>query len=174
MDQIHTLVKYLLSFSKKDWNIKDYPINFKFQKKVENELPKRFKVVDWSARVINWPQMQGQGDTKDEAYKDLEKSFNERKNNGQRIPRPGTGLPIEFATIDGVSKYPELAVDFFLKILDMDYNNVFISDESSLWDFSWDETLDAEFLKIKHTYGVDVSDTGGNFLKIFEKINRTN
>jgi len=175
MDQIKVITKYLLSFIKKDWNLEDYPIKFNFSDKgkIEFEMSERFKFLPWSAQIINWPQMQGHGDTKIEAYKDLVKTFRERKDRKEIFPRPGKGLPIEFSTTERINKYSELGRDFLRKILDIDYDNVFISDESSLWDFVLEETLDVEFEKIKIVYGVDVSDTNGNLLEIFSRIGKS-
>jgi hypothetical protein len=46
-----------------------------------------------------------------------------------------------------------------------------ISDESSLWDFHEDETNESLTDKIRHIYGVDVSDiSSGNLANIFDRI----
>ena len=160
-DQLKSILKYLLSYSKKEWNLDDYPIRFRYTnfsnfKLGPNESTlsaKRFIPIPWSAQIINWPQMQGGGDTKVKAFEDLVKNFNERKENGENFPRPGKGLPIEFASTEKIEKHKHVAVDFFEKILNSDYEAVFISDQSSLWDFVFDDSLDSYFVKIKQTYG---------------------
>ncbi|MCX6785206.1 MAG: hypothetical protein NTV81_04805 [Candidatus Komeilibacteria bacterium] len=172
--KIFLLKKYLyfLSYFKKDWTLKDYPLIFKndSKKHLKINLSKRFKPILWRAMVLGWPQMQGDGDTKEEAMSDLQNKFYLIKKSEEAIPRPGTDLPIIFSSSKEVQKYFDLASDFFNKILEVDYNQVFISDESSIWDFIFDESLDMYYKKIKDIYDVDVSDTDGNFLKIFKKI----
>ena len=111
------------------------------------------------------------GDTKKEAYADLKANFEKVKAESAELPRPGTGLPIEFASSDEVEKHTILAADFFEKILDMDYRNCFITDESSLWDFHTEESNDHLNRKIQEVYNVDVSDIeGAKLVKIFERI----
>jgi hypothetical protein len=86
------------------------------------------------------------------------------------LPRPGTNVPTELASDKEVSKYSTFTPLFFKKIIDLDYEAVFISDESSIWDFVFEDNLENYYKKIKDVYNVDVSDTDGNFLKIFQKI----
>jgi hypothetical protein len=48
---------------------------------------------------------------------------------------------------------------------------VWISDESSLWDFATERTLESYFVRIQETYGVDVPDVKGALLwKILKRI----
>ena len=72
------------------------------------------------------------------------------------MPRPGTRVPVQFAAQERVSAHPELAEDFVRRVLELEW--AWISDESSLWDFHWDETNDALYAKIEEVYGVDASD----------------
>jgi hypothetical protein len=70
-----------------------------------------------------------------------------------------------------VEEHPDLAADFFRRIFDMDYAEVWISDDSSLWDFDLAESLDDTYEKILLTYGVDVSDIdGARLAPIFERL----
>lgn len=173
MERAKTVVKYILSFLKKDWQVSDYPIRFKHfepREGLEIILPQRFKPIPWSAQIINWYQMGGCGDTKEQAYKDLVSNFEKRKADGKKIPRPGTGLPLELAPVDEIERYDDLAADFFPKVMDREYSGIFISDESSIWDFMVDDSLEPYYSKIREVYGVDVSDSDGNFAKIFGKI----
>ncbi len=71
-----------------------------------------------------------------------------------------------------INEYSFFAKEFFNQIIP-ECEEYFISDESSIWDFVFDETLDVYYQKIKELYGVDVSDTNGNFLGIFKKIETT-
>jgi len=170
--QLKAAIKYLLSFAKSDWQVSDYPIRFRYQKPDPSNLPPgRLKPVPWVAQIINWWQMSGHGQTKEEAYADLEESFNKLKERSEHLPRPGTGLPIEFASNVEISTYEDVALDFFDKVLDMDYRECWISDESSLWDFHTEESNEHLNQIILETYGVDVSDIeNGNLVKIFERI----
>jgi len=85
------------------------------------------------------------------------------------LPRPGTKVPIEFATTERVGQHSELAKDFVKRVLDIDW--AWISDESSLWDFHGDESNGNMTDKIRDIYGVDVSDiSDGNLADIFDRI----
>ena len=167
------LSKYFLSFFKKDWNIEDYPIVIKNNSNSNFISSDRLKVVRWVVIVLGWLHMQGNGDTKEEALLDLHNKFINAKKGGN-LPRPGTTTPLILASTEGIKKYSDLALDFFDKILDVNYNEVFISDESSIWDFVLEGDLALYYEKIKDAYGIDVSSTNGNFLKIFENIENKN
>ena len=59
--------------------------------------------------------------------------------------------------------------DFIERVLGVKW--AWISDESTLSDFCYDETNDALIQKIHATYGVDVSDiSSGNLADIFDRI----
>ena len=119
--------------------------------------------------------MSGNGDTKEEAYSNLRINFEKFKKEHSSIPRPGTGLPIEFADSDEIEKYYEISKDFLNKIFEINRDECFISDESSIWDFYFGENKDILFEKIKKTYGVDVKNIEkGNLVKIFQKIEKKN
>jgi hypothetical protein len=93
------------------------------------------------------------------------------KEEGKELPRPGAGLPIEFASAEQVSRYDDIAEDFFRRVLGMDYRDCWISDESSLWDFHGEESNEHLHEKVWEAYRVDVSSIeNGNLVKIFERI----
>jgi hypothetical protein len=105
-------LKYLLSFSKDEWTVNDYPIRFRhFKASEEDESRGRLKAIPWSAQIINWWQMDGLGDTKEAAFADLRAKLQTLKNEGNSLPRLGTGLPIEFATTERVSLHWDIAED---------------------------------------------------------------
>ncbi len=166
------LIKYILSFFKSEWDLDDYPIRMKHQKYDPSDLSGRLIPIPWIAQVINWELMVGYGDTKEEAMLDLKNKFDKyRKKN--ELPRPGTKVPIkiEFASTNEIDNYEFIAVDFFRKILRMNLYDCFISDESSLWDFNTEETIEHLFHKILENYEVDVSDIeSGNLVVIFKRI----
>ena len=161
----------MLSFTKSDWQLSDYPLRFRRQKLNPTEDYGRLKLPAWNVQVINWWQLGGLGDTKEEAYLDLKANFGKLKAEGVVLPRPGTGLPIEFAASDEVERHTVLAADFFEKVLGMDYRDCFITDESSLWDFHTEESNEHLHQKIQEAYSVDVSDIeDARLVKIFERI----
>jgi hypothetical protein len=117
--------KYLLSFTTTDWQLTDYPIRFRHFNVTDTSG--RLKQFPWSAQIINWWQIGGFGDTKQEAYADLQKRFAEVKSNRKTLPRPGTGLPIEFASKDRIRSFDDTADDFFRRVLEMNYYECFTS-----------------------------------------------
>lgn len=163
--------KYLTSFLKRTWSVNDYPIRIR-RSSVDADVDwGHLKPVAVEAQVINWWQMSGMGDTEEQALADLQKRFDARRANGDVFPRPGTGLPIEFAPGHRLAEHPSLAADFVRRILDFDPNEVFISDQSSLWDFHSNEDNSEYHEKILLTYGVDVSDIeSGNLAAILERL----
>jgi hypothetical protein len=113
--------------------------------------------------------MSGSANSRSEALEELRKNFDRFKATKPNLPRPGTKVPIEFAANERVGQHSELAKDFVKRVLGLDW--AWISDESSLWDFHEDETNESLIEKIRHTYGVDVSDiSNGNLADIFDRI----
>jgi hypothetical protein len=116
--------------------------------------------------------MQGHGESREAAMANLQEKFASYKLNGEPLPRPGSYKPIEFASSEKLTAYSELEDDFVRHILDVEW--AFLSDESSLWDFSVDETLAELYERIRKRYGVDVSDIeGANLVAIFDRITRS-
>jgi predicted RNase H-like HicB family nuclease len=167
--QARALWMLFASVFKREWAIDDYPVRLRFQPVPEPSQASRLKPIPWTASVINWPAMSGQGNTKQEALAELRRRFEQYKAKEKKLPRPGIKVPIEFAVSRRVERYPELAKEFFHQILEVDW--AWISDESSLWDFHGDETNDRFVEKIRRVYGIDVSDiSSGNLADIFEQI----
>jgi len=161
--------KRLTSTFKSEWTIGDYPINTRFHRPSEASPSSRLKPFLWTATVVNWPGMSGGGNTRQEALEDLRIRFQQFKATNKELPRPGTKVPIQFATRTRVDGHAELAKDFTERILGLEW--AWISDESSLWDFHDEGTNDALIQKIRSTYGVDVSDiSSGNLADIFDRI----
>jgi len=160
--QTRALWMRFISTFKSVWTIGDYPVNTRFHTDTER----------WTATIINWPGMAGGGNTRLEALEDLRKSFERFKATKKALPRPGTKVPIEFATTVRVDGNAELAKDFIQRILEVEW--AWISDESTLWDFHGDGTNDDLIEKIRLAYGVDVSDiSSGNLADIFDRIAKT-
>ncbi len=86
----------------------------------------------------------------------------------QSFFKKGSKVPIQFADTDRIEKYEDIAVDFFSKIIEMNYYDCFISDESSLHDFCLDDEKTIE--KIRKEYGIE-PDKNLVLADIFEQIN---
>jgi len=159
------------SMFKDEWTIDDYPIRVRFQQRTETASSSRRRLIPWIADVVNWPAISGNGDSRQEALENIRKSFDRFVATKQRLPRPGTQVPAEFASSDRVSRYPKLTKDFAKRVLDLDW--VWISDQSSLWDFHGEATNERLVERIRLIYGVDVSDIPGGILSdIFDKIQK--
>ncbi len=171
-----TFIKYIKSFFKSDWTLADYPVAFRQSPPDASCTLRGAKPVPWFVRIVNWWPMFSHGETKEEAYAGLRQRFDDYKNAGNKLPRPGVKrMPtIEIVSQAEIQKYEPLAVDFFEKIIGMRYHDCLVTDLSSLWDFPGDETNEAYHRKIAEVYGVDVSDIeNGILVEIFKRISET-
>jgi|KBSMisStandDraft_5_1062788.scaffolds.fasta_scaffold28728_1 hypothetical protein len=157
---------FLISFIKTEWTVENYPIRVWFEPATEMSSASRLKPIPWTASVINWPAMSGNGETKQEALAELRRRFKDFKAKQNKLPRPGTKMPIEFAVRNRVKRHPELAKEFVQRILEADWARV--SGESSLWHIHGEESNDRFVEKVRQVYGVDVSDILS--AEIFERI----
>ncbi|MGB7188513.1 MAG: hypothetical protein WBD10_00110 [Acidobacteriaceae bacterium] len=152
------LWKLALSFRKRNWELSDYPVRVRSQE-VNLQIGPSRRVPAFAAEIINW-SLSGVGNSPEEALENLKNNFEavkrQRRVEGKPLLRPGTRLPIEFASTDRIDIHPELSKDFIQCVLGLE--SAWISDESSLWDFHSDETNDFLFARIREIYGVDVSD----------------
>jgi hypothetical protein len=159
MDKIKALIKRIKSYTKKSWIFEDYPT-----KTWKNQNAGEDKVA-YGAGIINWSLMVGHGNTPEKALTVLKDNFKNYRANNNNLPRPGTKVPIKFASTDNIDNYEKTAVGFFRDVLDMDYYEGFYSDGSILAYFEpYDNNEAAKKLKeeiIKKTlslYNVDISD----------------
>lgn len=170
-DQLKAFWKRLLSYTKSNWTIEDYPVRYKKQAD-KPEVCNLGELKVWSLQVINWWTMGGLGNTKDEAYENFKINF---KNylEYNKAPRPGTAVPLSFADTGQIDELVDVAADFFEKILDLNYYECFISDESSLIDFGRD---DNEILsKVNSTYNMNLMELGdGNIVRLLKLIKDKN
>jgi hypothetical protein len=171
MTSIQVIVKWLRSFTKSKWVFDDYPIRV-----WKNPNAGEAKVA-FGAAIINWSLMVGHGVSEVKAIESLKDRFNLYRANNPRLPRPGSAVPIRYATTEKIDQYRENAADFFKRILDQDYDKGFYSDESALWPIEGPDPERGKQVKakiIKRTlmiYGVDISETYDEPLyKIFEQI----
>jgi hypothetical protein len=165
--------KYILSFRKSEWLLADYPIRVReFREPIALPPNSHLTPVRWSAQILGWATVQGHGDTRDEALANLAAVFQRRVASGKALPRPGTKhLDIEFASADRVAGVEDLAPRFFAEVIEMDYADCYISNESSLWDFHAESDNEHYFGRIADIYGVNVRDIeSGNIVDILERI----
>jgi hypothetical protein len=167
MDKLYIIWKRLLSYTKSDWNFSDYPVRVSEMRDAQPGQPKYY------ARILNW-YLGGFGETPDAAVDDLRTRFeNFKENRAGDVKRPGLSMPIEFASQEGLEKHDETAERFIDEVLGFGPSApVFISDESSLLDFTATEEETIDYVaRTNEVFGVDISDiTDGNLLKIFERI----
>ena len=169
MDTIKALYKWLISFHKNTWEFEDYPIK---TWKIQNAT----QAIKYRAAIINWYGMIEDGETAEKAIENLKALF--EKINNRYVPRPGTKISLKLGTTELIDKYEEIAVDFFNKVLDLNYYEGFCSDHSALvyLEPSEDEEINKGFRneiinKTHCIYKVDISDIYDEPLyKIFERI----
>lgn len=165
MEQLKAFIKYVLSFFKKDWEIRDYPIRFRIQKNVSDNSR-------YAYQIINWWTVVGVGSNKEAAYESLKVSFQDHIKAQGYKPRPGTKQEIEFASTQILDENYDILEHFIINILGFTKDApLFISDGSSLWDFSTGEPEEdyINYLKkIKKIYGLNLE--GKNVDKISDII----
>ena len=172
MDTLKALAKRLKSYTKKDWEFNDYPINtWKNQNASEDRIA-------FGAGIVNWQGIVGHGETLEKALNALKESFQLYKDKNESLPRPGTKVPFKFASTENIDKYEIIAVDFFNRVLEMDYYGGFYSDMSFLSFFEpYDNVEKAKEMKMEtinrthKIYNVEISDIYDEPLwRIFERI----
>jgi hypothetical protein len=162
--------KYLLSFRKSDWELEDYPVIVRKQDDAGATLGDdvRFTRPAYVARVVNW-NLDSFGSTRAEALADLRERFKKACARRSTRPRPGTDVPIEFASQGRIAARQALADEFVRDVLGVE--GVWLSDESALWHFTLAGSLDEYYAKIMLLYGVDVRDMpDGNIATILDRI----
>lgn len=146
MNQIKSTIKYLLSFFKLEWKFEDYPLETWTNLNAEQED------IRFGAKFTNWSGLIAHGNSKSEAIENLKNNLMEYSKENT-LPRPGTKVPIEFAESSKIEQYEEIAIDFFERIIGINYYECFISDYSSLYDFQLDDEETIE--KIKSIYQIE-------------------
>ena len=166
-EQLKAFWKKLLSYTKSNWDIDDYPLRYRKQTDTSGQY-NIGELKPWVVQVINWWTMTGLGDTKKEAYEHLKRNFKSYLE-FNKAHRPGTTVPLSFADTSQVDDLEDVAPDFFEKILDLNYYECFISDESSLNDFGRDDDITLQ--KINSTYNLGLTDLGdGNIFRLLTLI----
>ncbi len=172
-NQLCAFWKWCLSFRKSTWELDDYPVVYRRQNPIPFESGSRFQSHLYIASIVNWTAMDATGDTRLDARVELLLRFENEKikevKTVKRLPRPGTRVPLKFASLMRVNAHTEFADDFVKRILGLEW--CVLTDESSLWHFHFGESNDELFARIKEIYGVDVSYIeSGNIAEILERI----
>jgi hypothetical protein len=162
------LIKKIKSYFKSDWKLEDYPVVYRLQKAEDLRNPGRFKKCQ--AEIINWYYLKGLGDTKSEAYIDLKNKFDNYKKDNI-LPRPGVKISIKIDPFENVSKYEEIAEEFFKNILDLNFREYLITDASCLGHFTLEKLEDFN-KKINEYYELKIKNSDDLLLwELFELIN---
>ena len=156
--QCRALWCFVRSLGKRAWALSDYPVRIVHRPAPEPAGPSRLVYMPWTAQVVNWWLMRGDGLTREAATAELERrlaAFAE----SHPLPRPGIPFrqPIDYAETDEVERLRPFVEDLLSRVLQVDPAECFVSDESSLWDFHGDETNDEYLRRISLLYGVDAS-----------------
>lgn len=150
-DAIRGRLMWLRSFAKKEWDLGDYPLRYR------DQGPNHPVDSRWCVQPVNWWGLTGLASTKSGALEELQKSFDAYRASGQTIPRPGAAVPMEFASCDRIDANRPIVRRLIAEILDYDPDSVFVSDESSLWDFTETDGIGDYQMKIREVFGTDVS-----------------
>lgn len=111
----------------------------------------------WEAELLEFFALKAAGQTREEAIQELERLFFERvaylEAAGKPLPVPGEEPEMMFSTSAQIDAQAAMARDFFRRVLDVNYDDVFVSDATRLEEFGSLEDLRE---KVKRVYGVDI------------------
>ena len=162
MKQLKAKLKFILSFLKSEWNFTDYPLETWKNPNAEQ------KDIEYGAKFTNWWHLVAHGESEFQAVENLKQLLADFKENNSEIPRPGASVPVEYTEGDRIEKYEEIAVDFFDKIIGINFYDCFISDLSSLFDFDLEN--EKTLKKIESEYGIVPKGKDYFLVDIFEQI----
>lgn len=151
-------IKRFSSYFKIKWTLKDYPVEVFINKNAQE------KNVVYGAKITNWAGMVGHGETEELAIISLNERFTLFKDNNDSLPRPGSVVPITYASTVEIEKYEDIAVELFQRVFNTDYYSGFYSDEVYFGILELQVNEDVGDSKtyiinaIMHNYGIDVSD----------------
>ena len=157
MDRLRALWKRLLSHTKSDWTLRDYPLRFVDQSSLSSDLPESAGFPRYRVDIIGWHTMTGVGGSPEAAMADLRSGF-EQYRREHDLPRPGTDVPLAFAPVDRIDAQQAIVDRILVGALGLDSADVFVSDESSLHDFGLaEEELARSQERIERMFDVDIS-----------------
>jgi hypothetical protein len=158
-----------MSYTKSDWHLSDYPIQTR--KNPTDDLNQQ-----WVASILLWPGPIGVGATpalaKQMLFENFELSKQKKLEKGYKPYRPGMKVPIQFAPSGRIWARPDVANHFIEFALGFGANDpVFMSDESSLYDFGDEERVAEIKNNIRQVYGEEIAIPESGFIvDILEKI----
>ncbi len=164
--------KRWLSYRKKEWDFRDYPVAVRTQKVDPAWNHPHLQQHRYIANVQGWFLDAG-GDTRREALRALREAFERRKTymaeQGEPLPRPGTIMPLEFAPTDRIDRHGDIVNEIIEEILHI--SGAWVSDQTCLWELTLGEDIDEVYAQIRARFGVDVSDIPyGSLPGIVERI----
>jgi hypothetical protein len=113
----------------------------------------------WEAELLEFFALKAGGQTRDEALIELERLFDERvaylRAAGKPLPVPGEQPEEMFSTSSRIDAQAGMARDFFKRVLSLDYDEVYVSDATTLEEFG-DFVMISK--RIETCYGVVVSE----------------
>jgi hypothetical protein len=150
------LTKRLMSYTKREWNFHDYPI---YTWKNPNAGEEK---VAFGAGFVDWMGMVGHGVNAERAIAQLKEQFDLFKANNE-LSRPGTHVPLKFASTQKIDQYADIGRDFLYRIFGLNFDNGFYSDGSALEYFmpigeSPEEFKRQTIERVRKTYDVDIED----------------
>lgn len=163
MKQFKANIKYFRSFFKSKWEFDDYPLE------VWKNINAEDKELQYGARFTNCWKLITHGESKKEAIENLKNQFIDFKKNNSKLPRPGANVPLEFSKNIRIEMNEGIAVDFFERIIGINYYHCFVSDLSSLKDFDIED--EETIKKIEKEYEVKLKKGDYYLSDIFEQIN---
>jgi hypothetical protein len=177
--------KRMLSYFKprNRWEFGDYPLL------ITNDVDEQGNPVLFFAELVNWHGIGGFGHTVQEAIESLVLSFDSYRSKNITLPRPGTLFPrdyeplkikgIRFETREEISKYDDIAPEFYDRILCGYLKGIlFNSDITTLSAYEAHEDQaqakaqrEEVIKRVLEIYGVDIRDIyDGPLYKIFELV----
>jgi len=163
--------KRALSYSKKDWEFEDYPVRVRRQDVNPAWNSEHFKQHPYIASIPGIFLDAG-GATRRAAISALAEAFARRRaylaERGEAMPRPGTYTMPDFASTERIDHHGDI-VNEILEILEV--RGAWVSDETCLWHFTLNESVDEMCARIRGRFGADISDIeDGNLAAIAERI----
>jgi hypothetical protein len=112
----------------------------------------------WEVELLEFFALKASGQTPEEALAELERLFTERQAYyaaiGKPMPIPGEMSEEMFSSTAKIDAQAALARDFFQKVLQLNYDEVFLHDATTLEEFA---ELPAIRNRVFTVYGVDIS-----------------
>lgn len=151
MDQVRAIGRFVASFFKESWSLGDYPVRILHRPVDPAKTHGRLKPFAWTAQIVNWWHMRGDGHSRGEALASLQERFS-RFREANLLPRPGRGaaLKVEMAPSGVVEANAEIVDDILERVIGCAPGDCLVTDESSLWDFHSGEDNREYFRKDRH------------------------